>query len=276
MQKAILEKLSAEKNNPCITISMKTHRTHPDNAIDVIELKQLVNETKKRLINKFGKKDTVGLFKKLNNIAFEYDPKYNLDSLHIFLSNTTNEIVKSPWTIDHNSVQISNTFAIKPLIKALNRTDAYLILVLSQSGVHLFYTINDTIINEIKNDDFPFPPNPHILENKKEKSNAKLVDRMVSEYFHTVDKALGHIYNLNHLHCIVVCTDDNYSKLIHLSINPSIFYGNVKINYKDTTLNTIVKDAWVLNKERQKSRIIDSINEMIDADNQNNVMIDLT
>ena len=43
MQKAILEKLGAEKNNPCVTISMKTHRTHPDNATDVIELKVLVS-----------------------------------------------------------------------------------------------------------------------------------------------------------------------------------------------------------------------------------------
>lgn len=276
MQKAILEKLGAEKNNPCVTISMKTHRTHPDNATDVIELKVLVSETKKRLIAEFGKKEIADLLKKLENIELEIDANYNLDSLHIFLSNTTKEIVKSSWTIDNNSVQISNTFAIKPLIKALNRTDPYLIMVLSQSGVHLYYAINDTIINEIKNDDFPFPQNPHILENSKEKSNAKLVDSMVAEYFHTVDKALVHIYNENHLHCVVVSTDDNYSKLIHLSMIPAIYYGNVTINYTDMSNHTIVKDTWVLIQKMQKSRILGAIDEMIAADSQNNVITDLT
>ena len=64
MQKAILEKLGSETNNPCVTISMKTHRTHPDSATDAIELKVLVSETKKRLINEFGKKDIAELIKK--------------------------------------------------------------------------------------------------------------------------------------------------------------------------------------------------------------------
>jgi len=36
-----LQKLVAEKNSPCVTISLDTHRTHPDNAKDEILLKNL-------------------------------------------------------------------------------------------------------------------------------------------------------------------------------------------------------------------------------------------
>jgi hypothetical protein len=36
MKREQLEKLASEKGNPCVTISMNTHRTHPDNAEDNI------------------------------------------------------------------------------------------------------------------------------------------------------------------------------------------------------------------------------------------------
>ena len=35
----------------------------------------------------------------IDNVENEIDVNYNLDSLHLFLSNTTKEIIKSPWTI---------------------------------------------------------------------------------------------------------------------------------------------------------------------------------
>ena len=33
-----LQRLATEKNSPCVTISLNTHRTHPDNANDSIKL----------------------------------------------------------------------------------------------------------------------------------------------------------------------------------------------------------------------------------------------
>ena len=51
-----LEVLATEKNTPCVTISLNTHRTHPDNAQDVILLKNLLKEAEERLVNEFGKR----------------------------------------------------------------------------------------------------------------------------------------------------------------------------------------------------------------------------
>ena len=69
--------------------------------------------------------------------------------------------MKSSWPTLQNTVHVAESFAVKPLIKDFNRTEEYLILLLSQSGVRLFHAINDTISGEIKNDDFPFEKNPH-------------------------------------------------------------------------------------------------------------------
>ena len=48
-----IEKLAAEKSNPCVTISLNTHRTFPENAQDEIVLKNLLKDAEKRVIDEF-------------------------------------------------------------------------------------------------------------------------------------------------------------------------------------------------------------------------------
>jgi len=156
MQKNKLEQIASERNTPCVTISMNTHRTWSENALDAITLKNLLKEARERLISEFGKRPITDLLEKIDAIEKEIDFNYSLDSLHIFLSNSTQEVIKSIWPVQENLVQISDSFAIKPLIIELNRTKEYLILVLSQSGVNMYHAINDGIVGEILNDDFPF------------------------------------------------------------------------------------------------------------------------
>jgi protein tyrosine/serine phosphatase len=56
-----LEALATEKNTPCVTISLNTHRTHPDNAQDVILLKNLLKEAEERVIKEFDKRPVSSL-----------------------------------------------------------------------------------------------------------------------------------------------------------------------------------------------------------------------
>ena len=134
MQKEIIEKLALENSNPCVTISLNTHRTKPDNKKDRILLKNLCKLAENRLVAEFGIKLIAPLLMKLDKVSDEIDISLNLDSLHIFLSNKTKKIIKSSWPIKSNTVHIANSFALRPLIYALNRTEEYLILLLSHVG----------------------------------------------------------------------------------------------------------------------------------------------
>ncbi|WP_223269262.1 hypothetical protein [Polaribacter sp. IC063] len=87
-----LQKLMAEKNSPCVTISLDTHRTHPDNAKDEILLKNLIKEAEERVIKEFGKRPVEQLLEKMEAVSKEIDVNHNLDSLHIFLSNDTQQM----------------------------------------------------------------------------------------------------------------------------------------------------------------------------------------
>jgi hypothetical protein len=72
------------------------HPQNPsDNAQDLILLKNLLKEAEERVIQEFGKRPVPSLLEKLSSIENEIDVNYNLDSLHIYLSNDTKEVIKS-------------------------------------------------------------------------------------------------------------------------------------------------------------------------------------
>lgn len=268
-----LETLANETSSPCVSISLNTHRTHPDNTQDVIQLKNLLKEAEQRILNEFDKKTVAPLLKKISEI--DPDPTYNLDSLHIFLSNDTKEIIKSPWSTQMNSVQISDTFAIRPLIKNLHRSEEYLILLLSQGGVSLYNATNDEVTSEVINNDFPFTENPHYVADREKRSDGLLRDNLVRQYFNKVDKAVVDVYNRTGLDCVVICTEDNYSRFMEVADRPTIYLGYADIDYGKTDVHHIAKQAWEIVKTDLFKRKTEAIEEMREAVSQGVVFTDL-
>ena len=270
-----MHKLMAEKNSPCVTISLDTHRAHPDNAQDEILLKNLINEAEKRLINEFGKRPVGQLLEKLEAVSKEIDVNYNLDSLHIFLSNDTKEIIKSSWKTSNSGVHISDSFAIRSLVKSYTRSEHYLVMLLSQSGVQLFEAVNDDIVEEVRNDDFPFLENRHYNTNPDRVSDSKYIDNLVREFLNKVDKALVKVHNKTDLKCFVIATEDNYSRLQQVADRPSVYVGYDNIDYNNVATHHIAKQSWEFVKEQQKQRRAEAISEMQEAVVHGKVLTDL-
>ncbi|MDQ3142716.1 MAG: hypothetical protein M3Q56_10775 [Bacteroidota bacterium] len=274
MHKVKIEKIASERSSPCVTISMNTHRTHPANVQDTIALKNLLKEAHERVIKEFGKRTASDLLDKMDQLERDMDLTHNLDSLHIFLSNGTKEIIKSPWPTPQNTVHIAESFAVKPLIKELNRTEQYLILVLSQSDVRLLHAINDAISEEVSNDDFPFSKNDTDLIAKDKLNDTQLLGSM-HDYFNKIDKAVVKVHNISDMNCVVICTEDNYNQLLKVADKPSIYLSYVSINPHDTSNHTIASDAWQIINTFQKLRRADAITEMQEAVGKGNVITDL-
>jgi hypothetical protein len=275
MQKETLVKLASEKNNPCVTISLNTHRTRPDNTKDKLMLKNLCKEAEDRLLQQFRKRDIGSILKELENITEEIDVSRNLESMHIFLSNQTKEIIRSTWPTQQNSVYISDGFVVRPLIKYYNRSEEYLILLVSQSGTRLFAALNDGIVEEIKEAGFPFPENRHFLTNKEKASDAKQVDNMIREYLNGIDKSLVKVINETGMQCVVISTQNNYSLLMQVADKPGVYLGHENINYNDTANHTIAAQAWNIVKTHQKRKKSEAIKEVKEAISQSKVLTDL-
>ena len=270
-----LHELGNEKGKPCVSISLNTHRTHPDNAQDDILLKNLLHEAEERVTKEFDKRSVSKLLENIKSVREEIDANYNLDSLNIFLSNDTKEIVRSPWPVTRNRVEISDTFAVRALIRSFNRFQPYLTMVLSQSGVHLYETVGNDVINEIKNKDFPYGPNEGQNHSSDRKSDGEYQDDLIREYFNKIDKAVVKVNNENHLNVVVLCTVDNYSLLQQVADKPGIYLGHVNIDYNHLARHEVGKQAWQLMETIQKQHNTDAINEVKEAVSQGHVITDL-
>ncbi|MBX2949041.1 MAG: hypothetical protein KF704_07165 [Crocinitomicaceae bacterium] len=270
-----LETLATERNAPCVTISFNTHRTRPDNEKDKIVLKNLVKEAETRVIEKFGKRPVQALLDKLSSVTEQIDVSYNLDSLHLFLSNDTLEIVRSIWSTNENIVHVSDAFVIRPLIKSYSRTEEYYILLLSQGGVHLYHAMNDSIVKEIINTDFPFTENPIMLTDPVQASDAKRVDNKAREYFNNIDKALVKLYRDSTIKTVVVTTENNYSLLQQVADFPSVYLGNITLDFNNSAPHQLVDQGWKFIQSLQQERQKEAIAEMKNAVSDGIVVTDL-
>jgi hypothetical protein len=269
-----IQKLAAIKSHPCLSISLNTHRTHPDNQQDAILLKNLCKEAEQRLLSEFEKREVLPILEQLEQVQKEINIDYLLDSLHIFISINAIEVIRTTWPT-HDRLHIADTFDLRHLIKAYNRSEEYLILLVSQSGVQLYDALNNSIQTEIRNQDFPFEESTHYHTDPVKLSDSKRTDDMVREYLNKVDKAVVKIYNETGLHCVVICTQDNYDRLMQVADRPQIYHGHVNINYNDTAPHTLALSSWNLVKTLQEKRREAAIADIQQAVSQGKVLTDI-
>ena len=270
-----LYQLTQEKGNPCITISVNTHRTHPDNMKDILQLKNKVKEAEERIMAEFDRKQVETVLQKLRSVSDKIDVYHNLDSLHIFLSENAEVIVRSPWKIPKDMVHISDSFAVRPLIQMYNRSERYLVLLLSQGGVQMYEALNDSITGEIKKEGFPFSENRHYITDAERRSDSKQVDNMIREFFNKVDKAVVKVSQETGLPCIVISTENNYSYLREVADVPAVYIGHAPVDYNNTAIHDIAKQAWEVIRNIQHERRAKAVKEMKEAVSQGNVLTDL-
>lgn len=195
--------------------------------------------------------------------------------MHIFLSETSSEIVKSSWPTLKNTVSVAENFVIKPLIKVFNRIEDYLILVLSQSDVRLLHAVNDITLGEIKDDDFSFDKSLNFLTDQDKSKDGKQLDNRIREFFNQIDKAVVKVHNKTEMNVVVICSDNNWSKLMQVADKPSIYYGNVSINFNDTENISIATHAFKIVNAAQETERAKAIQEMLEAEGHGRVITNL-
>ncbi len=266
---AIKEKiiqLAQIKDNPSVSISINTHRTHPDNLQDAIVLKNALKEAEERLLSNYEKKEIATLLNKMNNLADNIDVNKNMDSLHVYLSEQQEEIIKTSIAIPENKVIVDDHFFIRPLMKTWAKTQEYLILFLSQNETRLFEAVNDTIAEEIINDKFPFGENPNVVFGNEARSDGKKVDAMAKEHFNIIDKAVLNVVNETGLKCAVVTNENNYSLLLEVADKPDTYIGYVDADYNNSKPHQLAEQAWPVVEgkiKENKNTIIGLVKEAV-------------
>lgn len=270
-----LTKIAGFKENPSVTISLNTHRTHPDNQQDEIVLKNLISEAQERLLKEFNKREIDPLLSKLDNLHSEINFNYNLDSLHIFLSNDFKEIVKSTWPTSVDQVEVDETFAIRQLIKDFNRSEEYLLLKLTQNDIHLYEVLNNGITREISNDTFPFNNGNQQINHSDTGFNENMIENRIKELFNRIDKAVVNVHNETDLPVVVIASDQNYRILQEVADRNTIYIGWASIDNNKTKEHELAEQAWEVVKELQFERRTEAIGELKAGISKGLVLTDL-
>ncbi|SMG05732.1 baeRF3 domain-containing protein [Sphingobacterium psychroaquaticum] len=273
---ALLKKLAKNSDDLCVTISLNTHRTHPDSQKDSITLKNFVSEAKERILAKHEKREVANILDQLDLVQDKIDVRENLKSLHVFISENTSEIFRSDWATNQEGVHVSRSFAVRPLVKQLSRKVRYRIMVLSQSGVSLYDAQNGAILKEVKDHGFPFGENRFYNTFPDRSSDAGHLDDLLREFLNRIDKALNSVYNSSEkVPTVVICVEDNYSHLLQVADNPSIYWGYSAIDYNNVAEHQIVGQAWDFVNEQLDNQDEKVVSELREAVGQGKVITDL-
>jgi hypothetical protein len=199
----------------------------------------------------------------------------SLDSLHIFVSNDFQEIIKSTWSTTEDKVEVDETFAIRQLIKDYNRSEEYLILKLTMDDVYLYEALNDSITQEIHNDFFPLTDGKYEVHNADKGGDPNQVKDRVRELFNRIDKAVVQVYNETSLEVIVIASDQNYKLLLSEADRPAIYVGHSSIDNNSTKPHELASQAWEGVKDLQFERRGTAIGEIKEAIAKGLVVTDL-
>lgn len=270
-----IAKLANDTGSPSITISLNTHRSLPDRLKDEIQLKNLLNETEKLVIEKFGKREAENILSKIGELRSEISMDENLESLHIFLSDNIKEIIRTTWPAHEDRVSIDDSFDLRALIKDYTRSEEYLILVLTQGGINLYEAINNGIEEEIVNEDFPFNEFSASFAKTENKSDSKYSDNKLRGFYLEVDKAVAKVAKERDLKCVILSTEDNYNFFMQVVSKPDIYIGHMTVNYNNSQISDIAESGWQVVEKVIFDRKADAIEEVRKAISDAKVLTDL-
>lgn len=247
-----LKKLKDVKSKCCVTITLETHRTKPDNQQDETNLKNLVKEVEERLSKEFEKRFVWSIMEKLNGVVNEIDHNYNQEGLVIFVNEDIAEFTRLPIKVSNRTV-IDDTFATRDLVRALHLESGYYVLVLSRNEARMIEAHNDKVVNEL-GAPFPILNDSLYSTNQAEIANAQRQTNLVQEFFNRIDKIVNEVYHSNPLPILITSESSAYSEYMQIADNDSIIIGHLNKNRVHEKAHHIVTEAWGVIKDVLKQR----------------------
>lgn len=152
---ALLNRLAANFNEPCLSLYMPTHQVTARKPKDRILFKNLLKEAREYLVARGmrpaeAKKFLTPAFKLVKDSLFW---EYQGNGLALFLSPNFFEYFISPLGFDQK-VSVSHRFYLKSLLPALYRGEHFFLLALSKKEAKLFRITRSKIMDVIV-EDFP-------------------------------------------------------------------------------------------------------------------------
>jgi len=248
MNKHDLLLLQQIRGYPLVTITLPTHRTAPDNQQDPIRVKNLVSQAVERLLNEFPKREVEAVLRNLDQITNQIDHRNTLDGLALFVHQDFARRFYLPFPLKERVV-IDHSFYTRDLVFALNRTQRYWVLVLSEKPTRLFEGTRDAL-NEIQEGGFPMvhegPGGTEPLPGGFGVRKSHIRDEYHRKFFRQVDQALKPFLADDPLPLVVVGVERYLSFFNEITTHQDKILTTLTGNHDQTPAHELAQLVWSL------------------------------
>ncbi|HOE70850.1 MAG TPA: hypothetical protein PLE10_04665 [Brevefilum sp.] len=249
---------------PCVSITLPTHRTAPENRQDPVRVKNLVREAVNRLLNEFPKREVEPILISLEKLAEDIDYNYLLDGLVLYANQDFSRSFVLPFTVPERVV-IDDTFLTRDLVYALNHTTRYWVLSLSEKPTRLYEGTLDNLV-EIQNGNFPMehtmPGGSQSLPGGRGIRKSAYRDEYHRKFFRQVDSALKPFMDTDRLPLIVVGVDRYHAFFNEITNYQDIIFGRITGNHDTTPAHELSKLVWPLVQEKMAEKRKQMLSEL--------------
>ncbi|MET3114742.1 hypothetical protein AAKU52_002479 [Pedobacter sp. CG_S7] len=155
LNKHLVQELLLVNEDPCLSLYMPTHRSHPENLQDPIKFKNLVKQLEESLLKQYSSKEVAKILEPIeelgNNSSFW---NHVTDGLAVFSSPSLFKTINLQVPVEKLAI-VANSMHTKPLRKYLQSLDRYQVLGLSLNDIKLFEGNRHSLIEVKIPSDFP-------------------------------------------------------------------------------------------------------------------------
>lgn len=231
---------------PCLTITMPTHRSFPDNRQDPIRVKNLVTAATNRLLGEFSKRELAPLLEGLDALVAHIDYQHTLDGLVLAVNRDMAREYVVPFGLEERVV-VDETFFTRDLVRAFNRTRRYWVLSLSEQPTRLFLATREHL-EEITTGGFPMqhsgPGGDAPLPGGPGVNRSSYRDDRHRQFFRAVDKAVGPFMDEDPLPLALAGIDRHQSFFREVSSHTGAIIATLSGNYDHLTAHDLGRLIW--------------------------------
>lgn len=284
--KETFKALRGQTGNPAVSVFVPTHRTFPDNEKDAIALKNQLKIVEERVTQDYDKRVATSVMEHIQAQVDELDHNYNLDTLAIFATPESAQVVRLPFDTQERVI-VGNKFATRDFMRHLSEGVGYYVLVITSEKARLLEGVDTRLVKEIKGgserqetmSELTFPINNSTLPtgSKADRTGSSDDDKYLKEFFNRVDKSLQELYNKSPLPVILVGDSHNLGFFEKMCDRPDIIIGKVdNLTYlNDSKPEDIIAGVQAIVEQKRQSRYEVAKGDLEKARNEKMVRTDL-
>jgi hypothetical protein len=255
MSKTVFDQVKHAREYPCVTITLETHRTAPDNKRDPIVLKNLLTQAEERLLAEFNKREIGDVIEKMKKLADSIDHSHNKEGLILFVNKDMALYDRLPFALKEE-VTIHDTFATRDLIRNMHASETYYVLAISKQKARLFEGHCDKAY-EITAKPFPMDNQIYTTDRLNRSMGAK-EDSRLREFFNRVDKNFLEIYKEEPGELVLMGVEANVADYQSVADEAKLVIGAIHRNGDAAKDHEVASAAWpvvseVLRQRRQEA-----------------------